>query len=449
MGIRGRVVLVAVAAAVVVVAVVGILAVRTVDRELRRSVDRQLVERAETVAPALAALSGRAGSFDVLGESTVLAVGVRVVTADGGLVDLGDFPSSVAVPERDRLEDVDADGEVWRLLTIRFDPTGPVGETTMQFAQSLAETERQVEAIRDRILLLAALALVGAAVVGWVAGSLGTRSLRGLAREAAGMRPAVDSDRHVAVDRGVAEVDELAQALNSAMDRIAVEVATTDAALRASRSFTADASHELSTPLTAMGADLEVLHGHPDLDAAQRAEIVEELLHDHRRILDLLAMLRDLARGDQQTDRAFEPVDLAELVDEAVDALARRHPQVRLTADLPDVPVVRGWRPGLRVLVDNLLTNAVVHGGDAVALRVRGDAHGDGVRLVVADDGPGFPAADRERLLGRFERGTSERPGTGLGLALVDQQVGLHGGSIALGDNEGGGAEVTVVLPAV
>jgi two-component system sensor histidine kinase PrrB len=440
-------VLVAVVTAVLVVAVVGVLSVRTVDRELRRSVDRQLIERAETVAPALAALSGRPGTFEVLGESTVLAVGVRVVTLEGDLVELGDFPSSVTIPDRDRIADVTADGEPWRLLTIRFDPTGPVGTTTLQFAASLVETERQVDAIRNQMLLLAAVTLVGAAIVGWVAGSVSTRSLRSLAREAAGLRPAADVGLHVDERRGIAEVDELARALNSAMDRVAVEISTTDAALEASRSFTADASHELSTPLTTMGTDLEVLSTHPDLDPRERQEIVEELRHEHRRLLDLLAMLRELARGDQQTDRAFEPVDMAELVDEAVDAIRRRRPGVAIEASLPDVPPLRGWRSGLRVLVDNLLTNALVHGGHDVAIDVALSVVEGGVRLVVEDDGPGFPAAGRALLVRRFERGDADGAGTGLGLALVQQQAELHGGTIELGGADPRGARVVVDLP--
>lgn len=447
MGIRGRVVLVAMATAIIVVLVVGVFAMRTVDRELRGSVDRELIERAETVAPALAALSGRPATFEVLGESTVLAVGVRVVTQDGEPVELGDFPSSVPVPERDRIADVEVDGVPWRLLTIRFDPAGPVGTTTLQFASSLEETERQVDAIRNRILALGAAALAGAAVVGWVAGSLATRSLRRLAHQAVELRPAADAGRHVDDRLGVAEVDELARALNSAMDRVAREISTTDAALLASRSFTADASHELSTPLTSMGADLEVLARHPDLQPAERAEIVAELRHEHGRILGLLSMLRDLARGDQQSDRSFESVDLADIVDEAVDAMRRRHPDVVFTAELPDVPPLRGWPPGLRVLVDNLLTNAVVHGGPEVAVDLHLVLVEGRLRLVVDDDGPGFPSGDRSRLLERFEQGSATTLGTGLGLALVAQQVALHHGTVELGDAEPVGARVTVELP--
>ncbi|MEO1062792.1 MAG: HAMP domain-containing sensor histidine kinase [Actinomycetota bacterium] len=447
MGIRGRVVLVAVVTAVVVVSLVGVLAVRNVERELRRSVDRQLIERAETVAPALAALSGRPATFELLGDSSVLAVGARVETRTGDLVELGDFPSEVAIPEQDRISDEVADGRPWRVLTIRFDPAGPVGTTTLQFASSLVETERQIEAIRTRILVLAAVSLAGAAVVGLVAGSVATRSLRGLAREAAELRPATDPGRRVDDDRGLAEVDELARALNSALDRVAVEIARTDAALEASRSFTADAAHELSTPLTSMGTDLEVLGAHPDLPAGERAEIVAELRQEHQRLLDLLAMLRELARGDQQSDRSFEPVDLSDVVDEAVDALRRRRPGLPVSASLPDVPAVSGWRPGLRVLVDNLLTNAVVHGGDGVAIDVV-VSYGEGsVRVAVSDDGPGFPSEDRTRLLERFERGSTGEHGSGLGLALVVQQAELHGGTVELRDAEPRGAHVVVELP--
>jgi signal transduction histidine kinase len=108
---------------------------------------------------------------------------------------------------------------------------------------------------------------------------------------------------------------------------------------------------------------------------------------------------------------------------------------------------VHGWDGGLRLLVDNLLDNAALHGARTVQVRLRED--GDALVLTVADDGPGIPAEERERVLEPFARGSrATSRGTGLGLAIVAQQAALHGGTLTLGDADLGGLAVEVRLPA-
>jgi two-component system, OmpR family, sensor histidine kinase PrrB len=160
-------------------------------------------------------------------------------------------------------------------------------------------------------------------------------------------------------------------------------------------------------------------------------------------MVDLLVGLQALARGDAPE---AEPatVDLAELVDAAVVSAAARHPGAVVAADLPDAPVtVRGWEPGLRLLVDNLVENAAIHGRRDGRVLVTLDAAGP--VLHVDDDGPGVPEEERERIFAPFARveGTG-RPGSGLGLALVEQQARHHGATVTVGDAPLGGARFTV-----
>jgi two-component system sensor histidine kinase PrrB len=109
--------------------------------------------------------------------------------------------------------------------------------------------------------------------------------------------------------------------------------------------------------------------------------------------------------------------------------------------------LVTGWPDGLRLLVDNLIENAVRHGGSLAEVGLRRDRQG-GLLLTVDDDGPGIPEGDRARVFERFARGEqSTSPGSGLGLALVAQQAQLHGGDVAVGDSPAGGARFTVRLP--
>jgi signal transduction histidine kinase len=189
-------------------------------------------------------------------------------------------------------------------------------------------------------------------------------------------------------------------------------------------------------------ATLSALARHPELDADRRTAMATDALSEQRRLVDLLDGLQALARGDAET-AADSDVDLAEVVAEAV----AREGGGEVDADVPETPVVvRGWDAGLRVLASNLIRNAVIHGGHVnVAL-----TNGPAPVLTVDDDGPGIPAADRERIFEPFTRlDGGERPGSGLGLALVAQQARHHGAEVEVGESPLGGARFVVKFPAV
>jgi two-component system, OmpR family, sensor histidine kinase PrrB len=135
-------------------------------------------------------------------------------------------------------------------------------------------------------------------------------------------------------------------------------------------------------------------------------------------------------------------VELADLVGVAVAAVRSRHPQLAWSVTLPETPVVlRGWEPGLRILVDNLVENAARHGGGAVAVTLSAD----GPVLLVDDDGGGVDAGERERIFEPFVRANgTTTPGSGLGLALVSQQVRAHGATVEVGRSPLGGARFAV-----
>ena len=161
------------------------------------------------------------------------------------------------------------------------------------------------------------------------------------------------------------------------------------------------------------------------------------------RMVHLLEGLQALARGEASESLPREPVEMGDVLDAAVHGARKRHPGVTYElAGNVDEGTVDGWEGGLRLIVDNLLDNAALHGradGGSVGVGLERD---DG-RLVVRveDDGPGIAAAERERLLEPFARGQDARPdGTGLGLAIVAQQAALHGGELVLGDSAAAGS---------
>jgi two-component system sensor histidine kinase PrrB len=166
--------------------------------------------------------------------------------------------------------------------------------------------------------------------------------------------------------------------------------------------------------------------------------------------VSLLDSLQALARGDAAGERPDERFDLAELLDAAVHAARRRYPLVRVRVnECPDQAELRGWPDGVRSILDNLLQNAACHAGSQAEVQLALRQRANRLVLTVDDDGPGVPAAERQRIFERFFRGAAVvAPGSGLGLAVVAQQVSLHGGEITVADSPLGGARFQVCFPA-
>ena len=146
-----------------------------------------------------------------------------------------------------------------------------------------------------------------------------------------------------------------------------------------------------------------------------------------------LAAVRALTDAELADPTWFETLDLAELVDAVVaerrGEIAPRTSTVDAGADV----VIEGWADGLRLAIANIVRNALVHGrpADGSPARVRVEVSDLGV--VVDDNGPGVPDALRALILERFERGESDQPGSGLGLALAAQVARAHGGDVTVG----------------
>ena len=266
-------------------------------------------------------------------------------------------------------------------------------------------------------------------------------------RSAAGRIAAEDDlDVRVSEKDGPAEVRSLAASFNEMLARLSLSAAQRERALEATRRFAFDAGHELRTPLTTVQATLSALHRHPDAAPEQREAMLEDALEDQRRLVELLDGLQALARGEA-TSHEHEDVDLADVVTRVVADTEARYPATTFALDLPDGPVVvRGWEPGLRLLVANLVTNAAHHGrpGGNVWVTLAGSV------LTVDDDGDGIPKRDRKRIFEPFRRleAAADRPGSGLGLALVAQQAREHAATVRVDASPAGGARVVVTFGA-
>jgi PAS domain S-box-containing protein len=209
-------------------------------------------------------------------------------------------------------------------------------------------------------------------------------------------------------------------------------------------------SHDLRTPLTTiLGIALTLEHRAADLPAADLADLLHRLSSNARKLDRLLGDLLDLdrlARGTLTPRR--QPVDIGALVHRVVDDSGVRdeHPVV---IDTPPL-LLAADAPKLERIIENLIVNAAKHTPAGTTVWVRLRAQDDGVLLLVEDEGPGVPAQLREQIFQPFRQGRNiadHAPGSGIGLALVAQFAGLHGGHAWVQDRPSGGASFRVFLP--
>ena len=301
----------------------------------------------------------------------------------------------------------------------------------------------------DRTLLRALLwGLAGmtalALATGWLLSRLVLRRIDDLARAARRIMGGDLSER--APTRGTGdEFDRLAGALNAMLDRIAGLVADL-------RLATDALAHDIRSPLGRLLRSLDAAEAADAPPAARRAQL-NRARAEAQVVLDATSALLELSRVEAGlAEGQAAPVDLAEVardVAELYEAAAEAQ-GVRLACETAPAPA-RGHRQLLAQAVANLVDNALKHGAAGGEITIRAGVEPDGARVVaVADRGPGVPAPDRERALGRFVRldpGRGGAGGSGLGLALAAAVARTHGGSVALSDNAPG-LVATLRLPA-
>jgi signal transduction histidine kinase len=245
------------------------------------------------------------------------------------------------------------------------------------------------------------------------------------------------------------EVGELARAFNT----MAADLAEVDTMRR---DLVANVSHELRTPISALQAVLENL---VDGVSAPDPETLASMLRQTERLGRLVSQLLDLSRLEsgavplQVTTFAARPF-LDQVSADARNARAQvSGSAVPVTVDAPDGLTVTGDLERVHQVVTNLVDNALRHSPAGGTVVVRAAASGDAVRLEVADDGPGIPAAEAGRVFDRFHRlddaRTSSSGGSGLGLAIARWIVELHGGAIRAEPNVPTGCRMVVELPKV
>jgi two-component system sensor histidine kinase QseC len=317
---------------------------------------------------------------------------------------------------------------------------GPAG-STLQVARQHVDRDVLVDSLyeeeSEHALILIPFALLGLGLI-WMISGWSLRPIARASREAARVGP-LRPDLRISPTGLSTEIRPLVEAVNGALDRLS-------RAYSAERRLTADAAHELRTPLAVLNLRLQRarLTGTIDWPVVER-----ELSQMGRLVNQLLDLARKEALSSEPRSEELPVVNLSRLVREAaalvlplIEAQGRR-----LDVDVPDAVQMRGRADDLRDMVRNLLDNALVHGRGAVRARIDGSSADPAlITIEVSDEGAGVPRGQEESVFQRFYKIVAERPGSGLGLAIVRHVARSHGGDAHFQPGQGC---VVVHLPAL
>lgn len=393
-------------------------------------VNDQLVTGERTIGTVMSSLRTEGGGF------------AQLVT-DGGLSFLSDFrfPTD-AIPDGLSMS-VAARRSGDQYFSIDGEPYLGVGvylashDAQYYEAFPLDSTESTLRAIAAAMGIGTVITALFSSAVGWWASRRLLRPLSRVSNAASelasgGLDTRLASERDPDLQRLATSFNEMADAVQARLEREA--------------RFVSDVSHELRSPITALGAAVEVLQSRRD-ELGERSQqaldvVVSQVQRFDHMVMDLLELSR-LDAGSTQVQR--EQVMIGELIGRIAGRYGYGTVPIRVSPELPEVVQIDKLR--FERILSNLLDNAGEYAGGPVSVDVEpyGD---DGLVVAVADAGPGVARSERFRIFERFARGSAarHRVGTGLGLALVTEHAEAMGGRVWVDDRPGGGAVFRVSL---
>jgi two-component system sensor histidine kinase QseC len=333
--------------------------------------------------------------------------------------------------------DIIKDKRRWRVYT-KIEQSGG-------FIRAAERYDSRREIVRDLLLQNTLPLLIGLPILALMVGWAVRRGLQPLAQTTAQLEGRSPEDiGPMDGHHAPREVEPLIRALNGLLQRLR-------RVLDDERTFTSNAAHELRTPLA--GALIHLENSLVSADDPEQISSLTDAKSALTRMARLVNQMLELARWDGTSAlRAFSDIDLAQCVDEELLELAgfalERNIEVVRRIE-PGIRPVRGWEAGIRVLIRNLIDNALrysTHGGSIVISLSSSAAH---TILSLSDDGPGIALELRESMFNRFQRGGDVSvEGSGLGLPIARRIAELHRATLALLDGEHGkGLRVEVRFP--
>jgi two-component system, OmpR family, sensor histidine kinase TctE len=330
----------------------------------------------------------------------------------------------------------------YRGATVRFAVVGreiAVGRASGWVWVQVGQTRLAREAVARETVIgalvpIAAMTVLALGAV-WFGIGGALRPLRRVGDELAGRRPA---DLRPIIAPVPAELRPLVDAMNGFMRRLSENIETL-------KSFIADASHQMRTPLAALLAQAQSAHDDKPRELRRSLDAIER---NGAKLAHLLNQLLSDATVAHRADvQRFEDIDLLEILQEAIRETAgiSEGSDVRLRTRLDAAPL-SGDRLVLIEAFKNVIHNAMRHGGAGECVEIELNRDDADYEVHVSDRGPGIPEDQRDRVFERFARVNADSPGAGIGLAIVRRAVESHHGTVSLVDRRGGGLSVVVRL---
>ncbi len=426
----------------------------TMRHQMLNRIDQGLHEEIADVLSEVKRAESRHGMLDWLDRRFGKHQGFdfQITTSDGSRVFVNErigahempVPLSL-VPDRDMFESHQrTDAPRWRIVT--RETNGPEGSLVVQVARSLEFYDHEMSELLLVLLLTGPLTLLVALGGGYF---LARRALAPVDRmtETATRIEAKQLGQRLDIANPNDELGRLAETLNGMLERL-------EQSFREMQRFTADASHELRTPIAVIRVEAEVALGKPVSDE-DKQNLLSSILEECERLTRITDQLLTLSREDAGIAQvACEPVDVAALAGQVADTMRPLADAKRqtLTTDLDGAVIVSGDIARLRQVAYNLLDNAIKYTPEQGRIELTVKQNGHRVRLCVNDSGIGIAEEHVPHVFDRFYRVDKARTradgGTGLGLSIVQSIVAAHDGTIRLESTLGGGTSVIVLLPS-
>lgn len=442
-GVRWRTTMAATLAVAVFLAVAALVFALAQRQQLRSAITEAARGQAADIAAQVAEDGAGAGLTAGAGDQSL----VQIVDADGTVLAAspsveGEPPVVDARPRPGATTTVRSRalpiGEGEEFVVVARGVSGPDGHVVVLVAESLELVGQSTAVVVDLLLIGYPVVLLGVALSSYRLAGRALAPVEAIRSRVAKVQGTSELDARVPVPDGDDEIARLAVTMNAMLARL-------EAGSDRQRRFVGDASHELRSPLATIRAAHEIAALHPE--SSDAAATGRDVLAELDRLDDLVADLLLLARADEDglLVRSVD-VDLEDLLAREADRL-RRLGQITVTIAAPPVRI-QGDPVQLARALRNLTDNAVRHARTRVDLKL--EVLGGEVRIEVEDDGPGIPAADRERIFERFvrldESRTRARGGAGLGLAIAREISIAHGGSLEV-ETGTRGARFVMIIP--
>ena len=241
------------------------------------------------------------------------------------------------------------------------------------------------------------------------------------------------------------EIGDLTDAINDMSRKI-------QQAEKTQSEFISSVSHELRTPLTAINGWAETIMNGEVRSAADVKKGMGIIVSEARRLTNMVEELLEFSRiNDGRFTLSVEPIDLKAELEDAVytyrEFFRREGIALNYEDNAPELPIISGDPERLRQVFCNLLDNASKHGGSGKRIDVGIHREGEQAVITVRDYGPGIPEEELPHVKYKFYKGSSKARGSGIGLAVCDEIITRHSGTLDIGNAEGGGCIVTIRLP--